>query len=214
MVCVEVRMFFKKFFSKSTPSDPTADLLKLNTDGLRAFFEGDVEHFKKLDKSAYNLILKFRQDFVQPIAELTPEGYFKCFKPRVTEEQIVFVTRHANKVLTQILELKTINDQLINDFLKSNKRQQEHQILYAEIDKAFDDPNISNDISKHFQSALGKEFADEYAKKVNSKTFKRYLETGSKENFNAYVEENHSYLLEMHKKYDLGPVGYDIPEEE
>ena len=207
-------MFFKKFFSKSTPSDPTADLLKLNADGLRAFVEGDIEHFKKLDKSVYNLILNFRQNFVAPIAELTPEGKLKCLKPNVTEEQIVFVAKHAKKILSKILELKTINDQLIDDFLKSNKRQQEHQELYAEIDKVFDDPNIGNDISKHFQSALGKEFAEQYKKNVNSKTFKRYLEDGSKENFDAYVEENHQYLIELHKKYDLGPVGYDIPEEE
>lgn len=189
-------------------------LLGLNSDGLRAFIEGDIEHFKKLDKSVYNLILKFRKDFIEPIAEITPEGKFKCFRPGVTEKQIIFITKHANKLLDKIFELKEINDELINNFLESNQKQKEHQELCIEIDKVFDDPNIDSNIRKHFKSAFGKQFADEYAKNVNSKTFKRYLKDGSKESFDAYVEENHQYLLEIHKKYGLGSVGYDIPEEE
>lgn len=198
-------------------SDPFNELLELNSDGLRAFIEGDFEHFKKLDRTVYDLILKFRQDFVEPIAEITSDGEFKCFKPNVTQEQIVFITKHVKKTLTKIFELKEINDKLISDFLESNKSAQEHQKLYAEVDVLFDNPNILNDknqLYSHFQSELGKKFVDKYTKNINSKSFKQYLETGSKEDYKAHINKCFPDLVEHYKKYDLGPVGYDIPEEE
>lgn len=110
-------MFFKNLFSKSTqPSDPTDELLELNKDGLRAFIEKDISYFEKVDRTTYNLFLKFRQDFIQSIAEITPEGNFERFKPNVTNDQIVFVTKHAKKLLEKILELKSINKQMKDNF--------------------------------------------------------------------------------------------------
>lgn len=198
-------------------SDSFNELLELNSDGLRAFVEGDIEHFKKLDKSVYNLILEFRQNFIEPIAEISSKGKFVCFKPGVTEQQIVFITKHARKILTKIIELKEVNDKLINDFLESNEREKEHQKLYTEIDNLFDSPDILDNkdrLNLHFQSELGKEFAEKYIKNINSKSFKRYLETGSEEDYNSHVNECFPDLVEHYKKYDLGPVKYDIPEEE
>ena len=113
-------MFFKNFFSKSVPlSDPTDELLELNKDGLRAFAEKDISHFEKVDKATYNLFLRFRKDFIQSVAEITPEGKFEGFKPNVTNDQVVFVTKHAKKLLEKILELKQVNSELKDNFRKT-----------------------------------------------------------------------------------------------
>lgn len=113
-------MFFKKFFSKSVQSsDPTDELLELNKDGLRAFVEKDVSYFEKVDNATYNLFLKFRQDLVLSVAEITPEGKFEGFKPNVTTDQVVFVTKHAKKLLEKILTLKQVNSELKDNFRKT-----------------------------------------------------------------------------------------------
>ena len=108
--------FLKKIFVAQQPIDELSDL---NADGLRAFTEGDISHFEKVDKATYNLFLKFRQDFVQSIAEITPEGNFERFKPNVSNDQIVFVTKHAKILLEKIQTLKQVNSELKDNFKRA-----------------------------------------------------------------------------------------------
>lgn len=108
--------FLKKIFSNQSSTDPTDELLELNKDGLRAFIEKDISYFEKLDQTTYKLFLKFREDFVQSIAEITPEGRFERFKANVSNDQVLFVTKHAQKLLERILELNKINNQLKENF--------------------------------------------------------------------------------------------------
>lgn len=207
---------FKKMFSKRKTVDPIDKLLVLNENGLQAFVNGDIEYFKNVDKTTYELFLKFRRDFIQSIAEITPEGKFERFKPNVTQDQVSFVTKHARKILEKIVELKNTNKQLKGNFIENQNQLNENNKFYAEFDKVFENPNILTDeklMRQHFNSKEGQEFVDNSARLKKSGALEEYEKIKSFEEKKQWTRKYMPDLAAINDQYDCWIDYDDLPDE-
>ena len=204
--------YFKNLFFKPT-QHPVDQLLSLNDDGLRAFVERDIEHFKNVDKTLYELFLRFRQDILQSIAEFTPEGKFERFKPGVSQDQVEIVVKSSQKMLEKILSIKEAADEAKQNFIDDVNAETEIHKFRQEFDANFG--KVSADeasMRKAFPSKEGQKFIDDWMRISKSKSFNQYLETGSKKDLEKHMEENHPEAIRLSKKYGL-KIDLDIPDD-
>lgn len=208
-------ILLKKVFTlRSSSNDPMEKLVKLTDDGMRAYLEKDIEHYKEVDKTVYELFLRFRQDTLGSVAEFTPEGSFARFKPNVTQDQIAFVVKQGKKMLERLLEVKGHTDASKQMLIDELNTQSERGEFWKEFDDNFGKVYTSEaEMRKDHPSKEGQKFVDRWVKTMKSPAYNRYLQTGSKEDRLKHYEENHPLLVEHAKKYGL-KVELDEPDDD
>jgi len=206
--------FFKSLFQ--SPTSPAQgdfkgsiqQLLDLNDEGVVAFVNRDLEHFREKDKAMFQLLENFKQDFLFSIADFDSNGKLLGFKPGVDDGQISYVTKTATQILEKIQKLQEVNVELKQGLVKSVEKETDFNKFRREIDAAMT-PGFSGNLREHFTSKAGQEAVEELEKARQTDTYKRYwkeMEENGKvsyETMEAYYKETNPKMWKHYMTYGL-----------